>query len=178
MNVRWVRERPIRDTIPVWFIDGPIQIFSYLIHRPSPPSNLGERLRGPFLCPLGKASPNGGEACFVGTLSNLGATPSVSRWIGTQPSDGGGRGQAVGLYMLLLKSDADGPCCTIRQHHGRLWIGAYPLSTPASLRTLLADALRLVIRWPPDVAWLASRTGAQRGLAIMPSPAHYVRNRK
>jgi hypothetical protein len=31
---------------------------------------------------------NGGEACFVGTLSNLGATPSVSRWIGTQPSDG------------------------------------------------------------------------------------------
>ena len=65
----------------------PIWIFRYLIQRPFPPSNLGERLRGAVPCPLGKASPNGGEACFVGTLSNLGATPSESRWIGTKPSD-------------------------------------------------------------------------------------------
>jgi hypothetical protein len=63
--------------------------------------------------------------------------------------------------MLLLKSDADGPCCTIRQHHGRLWIGGDRAGQATSEETTNTQ------RFEED-SWLTSQSMANRSPGRIP----------
>ena len=70
--------------------------------------------------------------------------------------------------MLLLKSDADRTMLHDRSATWPCVDRGYPLSTPASLRTLRADALRLTIRWPPSRLASVGDRNPIGGLAMMP----------
>src|SRR5690348_4444772 len=101
-------------------------------------------------------------------MSVLGAVPSSS--LVNCNLDQAGRGWAIGLYAMLSADEAanaDGTEALHRRldHPGGIGQSASlrPAGEPACRRCPSAS----LVRWPPDIAWLASRTGPHGGLAFV-----------
>src|SRR3954452_25500010 len=126
-------------------------------------------------CPLDKASPFSGEACASTAQTRSHAVGR--RWIGMQPCHGEA-GVRRSAFLRCFVSDADASpaarSLSNRAVCGSALAGAHSCGPERGRLCRCPSAYDPAV---PDVAWLASRTGARQGPGVLVTSAHDANDR-